>query len=644
MLSDIYFKTRLMLIQIVILLITFTSVSFAQTTEESNNQRLELRQQVIDFTNKNLEAMVRGYVMSLPQKSDIYSDPASLSRYQYAWHLFYNLKSVQTLPFKFISEDEFKVVNVEPDRLAINDGTQILWNAKRLAEISDFSVFDAAQIILHEYGHQISEVNESLHPRAADPKTPVNLETKDKVAAELSLYLKNHTIKVNNPKNNEALYLLSLDVPKKLNEIFLYNYEMSQYREYMFKDFMKYRLVTWIEQADSVTGNEKQHKLISFDTESNVFSKSIEASYGQYQDKNLIAFPHVEIVNASLSSAGEYVINAQYTPRFLDRSMKESNLAKLAPYRRTISLDERAFDFRQPLPEADFKVEKIITQGKQRFVTLNISNMPEHILKLGAKNVSLLAREASTGKRFSFPLRKIYLENGLLKAMVTIDNSWDLQLTELMTTESMKQSNEKLIEFTEYSIRPKSLQKVAGSVRSKEEITNRSSYKLEHFGAWFGVSDKNLELSLPRVLQAENVKGLVIELRAVLSGALKNNQGSPYDPTLHTAVGEKIYVPMSKLTKYLKPNGFRGALEFTLPIDRPVINQLESEGFLFNDLHTRGITNLWVHLNDGEMVRLVLENEPVARIHNPSEIQMKQMQKERNREIYLKNKCSSLFN
>lgn len=619
------FTTHLKLNTIIAVLVCFilTSVRPLQADETSSQGRLKLRQSMLEFTNLMLPVFIKGYAWKL---HTTYWSHQDNSKYSYFWQLAY--QGTSDLPFRYVDDETFKVVGVDPDRIAINTGTEILWNSRRLAEMPDFSLHQAVQILMHELGHQVSEISSRPHfPEAKDAtKYQISLEQKDKFATEFVNYLKSNTLSARNDEE-KIFNLITLDIPEKVNDLFEYKYSRD------FKYLLRSRFVVW--EEDSRSFQDYTEDFIS------------KLKIDNHKVRGFRPLPWIDVESIRLSTEGDPVLKIKQTPRLYDERGYKVDMPVVKPERISISLSESNRDFRTQMNEASFRMLSSVDKENQRFVTIELTNVSDPILNLGSKRMRLLAREPSTGKRFSFEVSKIQTIKGQVRLMIRIPQNYELIATEILIFDPQVQK------YQEYSVLPRDLQIIPGVVREAEGSGYRNKYfknkyELDNFDAWFGPRDSVFSLSLPRNMVFSKVKGITIENVAPVEARWKEQRESSFAGVhfYNFVIGEKVYLNRDQLKKYLVEKDPQRAARFDIQMAGRGFNDVEMDNLVVFDSYKRFIKKIWVHLDDGEVIPLQFKEQSSDQgtIRNVYTEKFARLSKEERRRQYELRSCKKLFN
>lgn len=618
------FRTHLKLNTIIAVLVCFilTSVRPLQADETSSQGRLKLRQSLIDFAYFKLPEFIKGYAWKLQTTHWSHQD---FAKYSYFWKFVY--KGIPELPFRYVDDETFKVVGVDPDRIAINTGKEILWNARRLAEMPDFSLQQAVQILMHEIGHQVSEVSSLPHFPNADAATQIKitLEQKDKFATEFANYLKSNTLSART-KEGKQFNVTSLDIPDKLIDLIDYKYSRD------FKYLLRSRFVIWQEESNYF--EDLTQKFISMLVVDNQRFRGIRP------------FHWIDFESLRLNSQGESVLKIKQTPRFYDERGYKVDMPLAQPEQISFSFSEINRDFRTLLNEAEFKILSSVDKENQRFVTIELTNVSDPILNLGSKRMRLLAREPSTGKRFSFEVSKAQMKKGQVRLIIPIPQNYELIATEILIFDSQEQK------YQEYSVLPRDLQIIPGVVREAEGSGYRNKYfknkyELDTFDAWFGPRDSLFSLSLPRNMVFSKVKGITIENVAPVEARWKDQKSSDFAGVhfYKFSLGQKVYLNQEQLKKFLVEKDPQRSAEFDIQMAGRGFNDVEIDNLVVFDSYERFIKKIWVHLDDGEVIPLEFKrgSSDQGRIRNVYKEKFARYAKEERRRQFELRSCKNLF-
>lgn len=266
--------------------------------------------------------------------------------------------------FRFVSDDEFKVINIEPDRLAIrtSDGS-IIWNAEKLHSMPDFTVFDAIKFLLHEFNHSFDYVvlrnkdityTEPLSLRGTSPEklsetektllaqkyfvrdfnyyyrhhknfiAPIELSQKDRFVSNFIAFLKNRTMVAQNSARTKQFSIMNLmlNFNRKEQSIIFgsmsgspWNYEQA--------------LIGWSSGKDQPFRDETQNLSILYSTygRTKLAKKPVAEEVGTVRNqlqilgvrgKSADFLPDIQIHSISLDSSDQVKIEYEmhYQPTF----------------------------------------------------------------------------------------------------------------------------------------------------------------------------------------------------------------------------------------------------------------------------------------------------------------------------------------
>lgn len=607
---------------ILVLATVLTSVSLA---EPSNKERLKMRQSMIEFVIKRLPPMLYGYANYL--EKDLYHEEA-LNDYRLSFNWIYDRGRFAEFPVRYVSDSEFKVHNIDVNRLAINTGTEILIHADRLATANDFSMSLAIQLLLHEFNHLVTGVKDYPH-RDKTSTLPITLEQKDRFTTRFVDYIRSKTWAATTPdqyrpERMQSYSIIELDEPKHYEHLF------EQARSHDESANWNDRYLAF-KQSDNDFSEDMSLKLVMKPKEHQAFSKSVDLMRAQHDNKYLLPYPKTQIQELSADAHGKFYARFAFEERVFDYD-RGSILRLVQPQRWTRTLynlspgyqerPERAFSFRQVKTEASFTVENMTSKETEAYVTLKVNKGPQDLSEiLKDSKVSVLARDAN-GNRFSFNAKVIHDKSGQLRVQYRMN-----QLVNLVVTEILIQKNMGSQQYQEISVRPQSLQKIDfGDKAQKFEATRIRRKKMDMFDFWMGTSDHTVNLRLP--VDFKLVEGLTLEIRAPLEVTLSETRYERY-PRYYQTVGYKVFLDRKKLDALYGTNNWQN--ELRIPLSHPGWGRQRIEGEpdgkdkdgftkwgtrdkYIEDIGIRGITNAWIHLKSGENIKLEYEHEPVARI------------------------------
>ncbi len=561
-----------------------------------------MRQDMIEYVRQNLPLIFKGFGENLlnPKTQPTENSDIWVTAVKY-WLEYEKKEQIRQMPFEFISDDEFKVVDVTPNRLAINTGSKILFNANRLSDMPQFTLNDAVQLLLHEYNHLMPDQLEIHDWRGIAIETvPWTQEKKDAFATAISSLCKKMTLSTTNSRQ-EATSILDLGEPS----LAFRNVESH------LKSMVRERFMIWTESDHYFEIEEEFYKNLHVD-EPFVFFKSLNLSHANWTDKKKLEYtlvPKIEIISLTTNSKQEAVLEAHYYPRFLLGGSKLSMGYLQSNVTRTISKGERRFNFRVQQQNTSFRMTQQIDRDQSRFISIDVDGMAGLETQSALKRVVLLAQN-SQGLKYSYPPVRIkkQMPGSRYKMIFQVPAELSLELTEVLV--QSKNSDGFPVEL---SVRPTDSQKITSRGPEKERPPGRGP-RLSHKLAVRFWESKESNFNLD-VSNGEGIIGLTIESRVPLiftEGLRKNGAYWGRGPMV---TAEKKYFSKEQLKKY---QDSKRSSQYSIPIwyktySTSALTKIESVNQI-DDSHIRGVTGLWLHYADGEVIRLELPSEPTIQI------------------------------
>ncbi|MEZ0390659.1 MAG: hypothetical protein ACAH59_00485 [Pseudobdellovibrionaceae bacterium] len=629
------------------LLAMVTVLTAVGQAEPGAEKRLQMRQSMIEFVVQKLPNMIYGYVNSLEKQP--LSQSSVQTDYKLGYTLLINRNRLSAFPIRYVSDSEFKVHNIDLNRLAINTGDEILIHADRLGEMKDFSIFQATQLMLHEFNHLITEVKDQPH-RKDSPRSPVTLKEKDQFDSRLIEYLKSRTFSVDIENKSEPTVksqysILEMDEPKRSVEI--YQQYVAASRESDWSDrYLAWQIHDDYFQEDASFRNRLRAK------EHQVFSKAVSLSLAQLADSGLIYNPRTEVQEVSVSRSGEITVRVAYTERvFGPYGESTIPIAKPTQYVRQISglggrkeSVSRSFNFRNIRTDLSFQIAQIIPKAPEAFVTLNLLEdsiekraLTAQLLEKGT--ISVLARDESSNS-FSFRASALNNKETGLRLQFRIPHIQNLTVTEILI-----QTNLNSADYQEHSIRPRKVQNIVvdEQILAGKKFSSQQLKRVDEFDLWMGTSDHTVSLTLP--FDFDLAEGLTLEIRAPVEVTLSQDRGERY-PKYHQTIGYKLFLDRKQLEKF---RVYKDRSQLKIPLAGKGWGVQKIEGATtandiryLEDTGLRGVTNVWAHLKNGENIKLGYTGEPVARIFSKTQQEWDRRAKEARRKQYRASSCSAI--
>lgn len=640
-----------------------TSVSPA---EPPSQERLKMRQEMIEFVVQNLRQMLFAYAKSIENKP-IYYQQELLMDYRLAYEWLYNHDRLRNFPIQFISDPEFKTHTSDINVLAINTGTEILMNSDRIAEMPDFSFFKAVQLMLHEFNHLINEVHEQPH-RKNSPKLAVDLNTKDRFVDRLKEYLESKAktaVSVHSQSNKNVQFtVLEMDESKEASDLFEILRSQGRFGRDGEKSYTDPYLA-WF-QSDSDFKEDNSLRYMMRMKEHQFFSKSISLSDAQREESVYYSFPKTQIQEVTANADGKFSVRVFYQERVINSQYRSFiSIAKPITYSRIYSgisrwnqKSDRAFSFRFVQPDLSFEIENTFTKDKEAYVTLKVldgtrERTSKAIEWIKSGVVSVQARD-SNGNRFSFPVSRKIEKNGELKFQFRIPHILNLRVTEILV-----QNNLGSAKYEEHSIRaqgPQDLKFSDEALAAAGKLDPVRNKKLDQFDFWLGASDNKLSIRLP--FQLDQIEGMTLEFRATLE-VVHAETKYPNGPKYYQTAGFKVFFDRKKLDQFKSPPPWKNELVIPLAdegwpiqkIEEPQTAQDHDDRWFrrtpnpryLEDTGKRGVTSAWLHFKNGQTIKLDYDSEPFATIFDKFKREWDRKAKDQRRREYKASRCEGVY-
>ncbi len=559
---------------IVITLILTASVGHSQQAVYDIDSRLENRKEMLKFVRYILAPLNAGYLNYLHKKFVIgelkENEVFDYHFSRFLAYYFYNDKN--PLVFTFLKSDEFKVINVEADRIAFNDGKKIVWNEKRLQEIDSFSVFSAIQIMQHEYDHSISEFK-LIDDNGIYTTYTTNLEIKDQYISNLLSYIKSKskTVSINKKADLILLQLDAIDYEKRPDFIPTETPSTLYYKR---------KWILWYENKEKDFFSDRTFMLKpawNLRDDANMALHQAIADENQKNEKDLIKFPLIDI--DYLTSNPDGSISVFYKSRYLMFSKMEKKIiwskkeVLTASFKiLNIELSETGDALTQ-----NYELGKSILQieNKRKYEVVSIDKVGNnHILKvtfpsatgtLDANTIVLTTLQIKTNTQLLFRPTRLETKGGKVLLEFNIPDSVSVFLDKINIGQfNLHTSVQNLDQFyTEETLNSSKIIKIESqnNVFYYNEIKDNRILALAVQNQT-GTSD-NLLLMFPKeIFKLENVKNMTLQMKAnvtLVKGIYKWNETINYRITLLTE-------DLQKYTKTANQNQTIFSVE--IPVDR----------------------------------------------------------------------------
>ena len=391
----------------------------------------------------------------------------------------------RNLPIHFFigTDKNFQVQGISPDRLAINTGSEIIFNVRKLNEKSNWTFSELVQILSHEVLHIVKSVD---------------LPLKDKWSTELASFVADNTTILDLP-NHEKVSVIDLSKNKIAGRTVRVNWSETL-QEYFLRDLKRTILII----KTTATGTDFWESMYEgFQSFEGAIGKKLDKiQYDQQHIYYKVLFPIIKMKSAKLNSKGQVAIDYSQTGKTYIYSMQSKvymdpktmgtveyrwynfpDDLKATSYRVEHNPDSSAYELKRSydskLSEHDFEISRVVEiKNGKKFVSIRLKLSEEELksfpLSKTKTEIFLLARPPGSAAAFSLPLIEFrYLTNteALLHFEVP-DVQLELSSLQFPAREKDQKGYDKTIK-----ILPTSKQEISGniSVSSKPKLPSVKS-------------------------------------------------------------------------------------------------------------------------------------------------------------------------
>lgn len=380
----------------------------------------------------------------------------------------------RNLPIRFFigTDKVFQVEGVSPDRLAINTGSEIIFNIRKLNEKPHWSFSELVQILSHEVLHIVKTVD---------------LPLKDKWSAELANFVAENTTNLDLP-NHEKVAIIDLSKNRIPERKIRVNWSETL-QEYFLRELKRTILILKTTASGTSFWDSMYDGFQSF--EGAIGKKLDKFQYDHQHIYYKVLFPIIKMNSAKLNSKGQVVIDYSQTGKTYMYSMESKvymdpktmgtvefrwynfpDDLKATSYRVEHNADSSVYELKRSydtkLSEHDFEISRVVEiKNGKKFVSIRLKISEEELktipLSKTKSETFLVARIPGRTNPLSLPLiefRYIGQAEALLHFEVP-DVQLELSYLQFPARESKQNGFDKTIK-----ILPTSKQELAGNIPS----------------------------------------------------------------------------------------------------------------------------------------------------------------------------------
>lgn len=501
--------------------------------------------------------------------------------------------------FEFDSAGRFQTHDIEPNRLAVNTGSEVYFNLRDIAQKESFTMADAVQLWLHEILHKDSSTA---------------LEVRDAWGAKVSQWVRERSteIQVDLSKKIVALSTPDGDFGKmeslgqfpdrdflaSLQDRFLMFEESSQGTKVLRDVYAGFS--TFDNSLDPVSdskGRVIQWPVVTIEKVRKTSKDTLQIEYSQ---RTVIYRQDWRGVYSKDSSGFGY--NGVMNPPG-DRYRIEWDVAKSAiGTSRTYS---------RALGEGDFEIYRVKDVGIKRFVSLRVKTQNVQSL-LEADSMHLLAKGTQGSQLLSFELkhvRSLSKDEVLIQVLVPPKN---MEISQIVLSLTNSENA-----YSEVALRPSKPLILKGSSEFSPPPVNVLSLSVKEKAT----EQEKVQIKLA-LTNSKTVKGVTLDLEhEMLAQSFQTGNSGVVrsDSVNFVGLGRKYY--FSKADLKTSADGVSidiPEIDLTKYQEGPVVTQKISRFYTTSrqdqlpyllDNKRRRLTAVWVHYADGQV-----ENVPVSQL------------------------------
>lgn len=511
------------------------------------------------------------------------------------------------IKFEYDSEGRFQVGTIEPNRLGINTGYEIIFNLRDITKKEKFTVAEAVQLWLHELMH-------------LDKNTP--LEVKDAWGAKVAQWVSERTTEIQLSSGRKVVALSTPDADTERLEF------LNGKPEDHLRDSVQSRFLIF---EESKTGTRKLQNIYSgFST----FANSLIPLDSDYRPQSL----HLPLVNVQhLRMVAPNSLQIEYTQgvQRYDRSYngvyeKSKGVTQGSPlmgtpgdrFRVEWNFAENSLEtsraYSRPLAEGDFEIYRVKDIGEKRFVSIRVKTQNlEKLMK--ADSLHLLAKGKGEGKSssssellsYEIKMGRVLSKGEVLMQVVLPQKT--LEISQILIPSANSESA-----YSEIALRPSRpaiLQGAELPPSSKQPIVQAVS-----------VIERSREADVLKIKidlsETKDISGLTIDLEhQMLEQKFRFvNFGWQADQLGTIGLGRKYFISTAELQKSsqgvlaiipeINMTKYELGPVMKRPVSRFYTEQWQDKLPYLQDTRARKVARVWVHFKDGRVEKVAMDKMP----------------------------------
>jgi hypothetical protein len=506
-----------------------------------------------------------------------------------------------TVQFYHGLNDRFQVVGVDPDRLAINTGREIIFNIDRIMKKDQWGLADSVQLWLHEILHL---------------DTDTALDVKDKWGAQVTQFVAEHSQEFS--IQDKKIYVLQFDAEASVQDKLYLQDEfigLNERQKQLIQDVKENFLIF---KQDSRRTDFWDQVYEGFKTFHNML-RLPEKTLDGMPIGAILYWPKIKVNSAKMTAPGKIQIGYTQKPIIYQKnaySYYEPLVSQAAVEPRLysgtyrIELDPSAGDlaiqrdYMSELPDGDFELNRVEIKSDKKYISLRLklkdvanqikANPTVHLIGKDLQNSQLLSLE-------NLKYRVINADEILLHFQIPNRN---IELSQIRMPYSDDDHR-----YFERTIRPSQPVTLPGAVAVSANQFKVNSLRIE---------EKKMKtdkvLATLNISSNKKVIGITLDLQHELSAysvKLVNFNQNRTDNMSYLGEGRKYFIS----SKNLKWSG--QTVQFAIPEvlitqvqDGPVMKQQISSFYTdvyqnqyqtIHDTRHRSIMGLWLHFADGSI-------------------------------------------